>query len=335
MTKVLKIDYSPYTLTSKQAPNSKTQSTERHGCLLRFTFKDFGYGYADCHPLVEFGDDSVENQLAALKQKKFTNITQRSLHFATLDAQSRSYRSAPFDEISLYPTNHYTSPALIKKEAILIKKAKGFTTFKFKCGNHIPNEINYVQNMAELFRSHNLKMRLDFNGNFTHKSTLEEFKPYADIIEFIEDPFSTLNEKTKLTLNEYSSYFKFAMDFVQTDDPTIKKLFDYRIIKPARENIAKLKISPKQRVIFTSSMDHPFGQMCALYDACLYLQKNVSHSAESQTPLLDYGLMTQHLLENNKYSELLNVHHTKMFGEAGTGFGFDNLLKEEKWKKCF
>jgi len=333
MTKILKIDYAPYTLYAKQAPNSKSAKLERFGALLRFCFKDFGYGYADCHPLEEFGDRVIHEQISLLKNKKFTNITQRSLYFATIDARSRSMQQSVFDKGMKCPTNHFTSPALIKKEDLLEKKSEGFSKFKFKLGRHIPNEINYIKDMAQFFRDNKFMMRLDYNGNLTQEKILKSLIPYQDIIDYIEDPFLKLDFEQVGSLKKYSENFKFAMDFVTSEDHECFNKFTYKVIKSARENFNKCKFKPKSNFIFTSSMDHPLGIISALFEYHKY-QKQMNQDMREKSEELTCGLITSHLFESNKYSENLNIQNSILYPSDGFGFGFDALLRNEKWRGC-
>ena len=70
-------------------------------------------------------------------------------------------------------------------------------------------------------------------------------------------------------------------------------------------------------------MDHPFGQICALYESCVYPTRE--HS----------GFVTNHLFEPNLYSEQLVVKNAVLLPIDGIGFGFDHLLKKEKWTNVF
>lgn len=328
MTKILRIDYSPYKLEFKFHPNSKTNTLKRNGVLLRFLFKDHGFGYADCHPLEEFDDLSVREQLELLKLKKFSPLTQRSSYFALMDAKYRNQKISIFnnDLKSKITRNHFTSPAFLKKEDILSKKNEGFEKFKFKFGRHIPNEINYLNDNLNFFLDHQINVRLDYNGAIKKTNILEDLKKYKDIIDFIEDPFDAVNLENRSFLQQQLPDLKFAMDFINTDSLSkidINNIFSYRVIKPARESCLKQKSSIKQKIVFTSSMDHPLGQICALYESCL-------HSTNEQS-----GLITHHLFEPNSYSEQLVVKDAKLLPVEGVGFGFDHLLKKEKWENVF
>lgn len=339
MTKILRIDYSIYELESKFHPNSRTNYVKRAGCLLRFLFKDIGFGYADCHPLEEFGDAPLKNHIALLEKKEFTNLTQRSSHFAKLDATFRKNLSSAFElenEVNLetldikklsVPKNHFTAPAFLKKEDVLSRKKEGFDKFKFKFGRHIPNEINYLHDNAKFFAENEIKIRIDYNGNLDSIQTLNELIAYKDIIDFVEDPFFEINEQNYHSLKKISKHLNFAMDFIQFD-PTINisnsnDIFIYKIVKPARENYFKLKYKPAKKMIFTSSMDHPLGQMCAMYEASL------SKTQEQ------CGLITHYAFETNPYSEQLVVKNAQLLPLNDIGFGFDSLLQAEKWKRAF
>lgn len=328
MTKILRIDHSPYELEFKYHPNSRTNTLKRNGFLLRFLFKDHGFGYADCHPLQEFGDLSVQEQLELLKLKKFSPLTQRSSYFALLDAQYRNQKVSIFnhDLQTNIPKNHFTAPAFLKKEDIVLRKNEGFEKFKFKFGRHIPNEINYLNDNFEFFLDNKIKLRLDYNGAIKKTNILDDLTKYKEIIDFIEDPFEFLNAENISFLQSHTPELNFAMDFIKIDELSnqdVNKVFPYRVIKPARESCLKQSKSARQKIVFTSSMDHPFGQICALYESCLH-------------PTHEHcGLITNHLFEANLYSAQLVVKDAHLLPVEGMGFGFDQLLKKEKWENVF
>lgn len=328
MTKILRIDYSPYTLEFKYHPNSKTNHLKRNGFLLKILFKDHGFGYADCHPLEEFGDLSVQSQLDFLRVKKFSELTQRSSYFALLDAKYRNQKVSAFnlDLKSKITKNHFTAPAFLKKEDVLSKKNEGFEKFKFKFGRHITNEINYLNDNFKFFLDNQIKIRLDYNGAIRKKNVLDDLKNYKEIIDFIEDPFDSVTGENLSFLQQHISDLTFAIDFIKPEEVSktdISRVFPYRVLKPARDNYLKQESGLKQKIIFTTSMDHPLGQICALYESCLY--PTHEHS----------GLITHHLFESNSYSEQLVVNDAKLLPIEGVGFGFEHLLKKEKWKNVF
>ena len=74
-------------------------------------------------------------------------------------------------------------------------------------------------------------------------------------------------------------------------------------------------------------MDHPLGQLSALYESSLFYSKNKQNINEC-------GLLTHTLYENNCYSETFSVIDTKLIpSNEGYGFGFDKLLSKEHWRR--
>ena len=95
-----------------------------------------------------------------------------------------------------------------------------------------------------------------------------------------------------------------------------------QILKPAREDCSDDYEKPP---VFTSSMDHPIGQLWAAYRAALFYKKNNTED------IPDCGLCTHSLYEKTDFSEQLGENSPYLKLPAGTGLGFDRLLDALPW----
>ena len=221
----MKIRFSPYKLIGK--PPFK----DREGALMQVECKNGSIGYGDIHPWHELGDKPLSEQISLLKEGIYTPLTTRSMHFARIDAKAREEKKNLFDNLEI-PLNHW----LMKSSEPI---PKSFTTVKIKSSGDVD---------LHLLPTH-VKIRLDFNNKHTYESfskwihTIPEF---WDRIDFIEDPFPYHKEQWE------SMPVPLAGDF-QEERGKIA------IVKPAVEDY--IPFLHCQRVIITSYLDHPLGQL--------------------------------------------------------------------------
>ena len=176
----------------------------------------------------------------------------------------------------------------------------GFDTVKLKSIDLIPD---------------NLRLRIDFNSTLTP----DEFVRIAAMlprerIDFIEDPcaydasiWRELRSQTGLRL---------ALDRAASSSQHRQDSFDVLIIKPALQEIP----CSDAEIIITSYMDHPIGQLCAAYAAAT---ANITSTC---------GLITHVLYEHDPFLERMRIDGTRLVPPAGTGWGFDDLLKQLPWR---
>jgi O-succinylbenzoate synthase len=105
--------------------------------------------------------------------------------------------------------------------------------------------------------------------------------------------------------------------------------FDVWVIKPAIEDpklILRTAANHMERVVFTSYLDHPVGQVFAAWSAAQALDEH---------PLLVdiCGLLSHRVYEPNKFSEQLSGFGPAFAVPKGTGCGFNEELAALPWKK--
>ncbi len=317
----------PYTLTPRSAPNSRSLATPRQGCLLRADFPDIGLGYADCFPWPELGDAPLEAQLESLKTGHLTPITERSIFFAHQDAQARGKGVSLFEGLTIPPNHLLVTQLESLEEAEVIAAAKAdFQLIKAKVGKNPDQEIKIIKNLDPLLKALGLKWRLDFNSYLnleTMHAFLNGINQAVDQIDFLEDPIPfdlQAWENLSKTWN-----VRLALDRIEPRDfPKIEQAqVDVLVIKPASQNpeqICALAQKIGASVVFTSSMDHPLGQICAAWSAAQAAQKG-------NILVEPAGLLSQHAYANHPWMNSIQSVGPRFIAPTEPGFGLGEALK--------
>ncbi len=334
------IEISNYTLKPKSFLNAKAKSLHlKEGFLLKIHFSNFGIGYSDYFPWEILGDISIIKQIENLKLGICNTHLEKSIYFACIDAQFRSKNINIFENLTI-PRNHYTCSNYNELNFNFIDYLyyKGFSKIKLKCGIYINDEITLIKNIAPILKKFKMTLRLDFNSNMDLKRFclfLLSIKENFDVINFIEDPIAYQKSDWENLKNLFPN-ISLAVDrihegfYIDYEENYRIKPYDYFVLKPAIQNINKIFKNPcikSHPFLFTSYMDHPLGQLSALFEASLFYRET---SQDQQ----DCGFLTHSLYEKNAYSETLTVSDTRLIPSLeGKGFGFDALLEKELWRK--
>ena len=290
-----KVFFSEFKLESEFFWNSQTQSKTRDGVLLKVQFENL-IGYSCYNPWPELGDETLQEGL----KKQSTNLFQQALYWANVDAKARAENQC---------LRNFIKPL---KNHQLIQDLRGkaksdFTVYKIKMGRDLKTEGEFLEKHFS-----GQKLRLDFNG----KMSFQEFSQWwnqlsakiKNQVDFLEDPFDPSMASSPLGLDNPL----WAWDFHQVENPHTV------IVKPTRDLCSK-----GQRQIFTHSFDHPIGVV-------------ISHYAASQVPGSEqetHGLFYQNIHCNDGSEKEFQYEKNQMLiPRTGTGFGFDELLKEFVWK---
>jgi O-succinylbenzoate synthase len=326
----MKIDHALYTLTVERHFVTVQGHTQRHGALLRFTFDDGSFGYADCHPWQELGDLPLADQLQLLSQGKFTPLTERSLIFATLDEAARIKKKNLFENL-IIPQSHFLIANILAWHLPLIAEAieQQFTVLKIKLGADLQNELLRLKVLFKWLEKTDLKVRLDFNLKLTQEkfhSFLNEISSWWHLIDFCEDPFP-------FNLNSWKEMQKagptLACDSESEQAVSHPKAAKVCVIKPAQQSeIPFLQKPSNQRLVITSYLDHPLGQLCAAYVAA-FIQSKSSRKVDI------CGLMSHRVYQPNAFSEQLCWNNANFKVAQGTGLGYDELLAKQDWKPLY
>lgn len=321
----MEIHFSQYQLSW----TGNQHKTPREGALLKVLQPDGNFGYADCHPWIEFGDVSLKEQLNLLAKGKTTALTHQSLKFASIDGQARALQQNLFKGLEL-PQNHYhVSTGNLLSEALLERLAEeGFSLIKIKVGLNLEKDCAILNRFSEQLRAKRLKLRLDFNSKLTEKEFLAFLKqntPHLDIIDFFEDPFpyeplawQIMREKQKI---------KLACDLSSLKALAHPHSCDYLVVKPAIQEIAPFLTDQLKgrHLVVTSYLDHPIGQLTGLYVAATILKNRPEILSEC-------GFMTHHAYQPTSFSECFGHEGSRLIPSMkGYGFGYDNFLETLNW----
>lgn len=303
----MKVTSSLYTLEPKDGRQS------RNGALLRFEF-DHGFGFADCHPWESLGDLPLSQQLELLKQGRLTSLTSRSLHFARMDAKARTEGVSLFDGLTI-PPSHFLIPDIVRWNSADIYDVlqKGYTHLKIKLGQDIDAEIPCLN---DLLQRCDLNVRLDFNNRLS-KSQFEAFLEKVDTqrIEFCEDPFPY----DPVSWREIQKRgVALALDYGSERAIQAHSSATFLIVKPAIQDETPFLSLDKQKIVVTSYLDHPLGQMAAAYVAGRLKRVNPSS-------LVTCGLLSHSVYQKNPFSVALK-EGPDFIAPGGTGFGFDRCF---------
>jgi hypothetical protein len=296
-----------YTLTLRGASGPNARSTRRtlHGALLR---QDDGF--ACLQPWPEFGDAPLAGQLAALATGRDTPLLRRCRACLAADAAARRAGRSLFTGVAIPPSHATLTESSADFPAL---RAAGFTAVKLKAR---PDDSALTEAIRAAAAA-GLSVRLDWNGTATPE-TLAALAPVAALIEFMEDPVPWDAAAWRRLAADLG--IPLALDFLLHGADPEAGAFAVRVLKPARDDPHTWCARPEP-VVFTSSMDHPIGQLWAAAEAARW--PGAQRAA---------GLLTHHLFEPDAFTEALAASGPHLVPPAGTGLGFDDLLDDLAWQ---
>lgn len=321
----MKIAYSEYELTGVVPIEGKNVHLTRKGALLRLDFKSDYCGYADCHPWTELGDAPLQDQLRLLKQGKITPLLSRSIAFASEDACARNKKVSLFEGLTV-PDSHFFISNILQWDSNHIEDAlkEGFCYFKIKLGRNLAQELPKLIELLQI--SQKFKVRLDFNLKLTeseYQAFCEKIAPWKGRIDFFEDPF--IFEKDAWERFQNNGY-NLACDLNSEQALANPQSASVVVLKPAVQDDSPFlnNLRPSQKLVITSYLDHPIGQLAAAYTAA---------KARAKVPaqVSVCGLLSHRAYKPNPFSEQLAQQGPEFVIPAGTGCGLDDLLKKQRW----
>ncbi len=311
----MKVEYSCYELQQKSALNRLDLSTQREGCVIRMTHEG-RIGYGVIHPWSELGDPSLADCIHQIQRPSIDEVhglVSQALQSAQVYTQGSGFSIPPGNQLR----NHATLPRLTGS-AVQRAVEAGFTTIKVKRGKDWMRLRRKTASIIAAFPQ--LHWRFDFNGALQTHRELHQFIAMlqTDQIDFIEDPFSTpqLAESWRGVPIGHDRIIPNALHLEQ----------NYLIAKPALQSLDQIQDLAEEaphKVVFTSYMDHPLGQLFAQAQASQFYQQN-----QVETPPY-CGLVTQDLYESTAYSTLLGT--AKPILPVPAQKELEHLLAQEKW----
>lgn len=321
MNSIQDVHYCLYELHSETLLSSRGSRKTRHGALLRIQFKD-GIGFADCHPWLELGDLSVEKQLKLLSEGKLTSLSRKSLHFARQDAEGRKEEKSLFTTIRV-PPSHLLVTDLTHWGIDRLHKASedGFSFIKIKVGRDLEQEIPLIKQILSECPTLGMKLRLDFNASLTQQSFeyfLTSISKGIDFIDFIEDPFPF----HPVSWAQVQKAFPCSLACDHQSERAVGLPLSAKVIivKPALQDEMRFK-TDLQRVIYTTYLDHPIGQLAAAYSAAKMETRETG------------GFLSHFVYDQDPFMQELHTQGPQLIPPKGTGFGFDDILKQMNWNE--
>lgn len=331
--KVEYFDYSGNYLTRPNSQkNSLTDVLKYTGLLLKIQDEQGNNGYANYHALPSFGDLSASDFLQGLKSQNFTQQHKLIFSYLLQDLQNRVTKVDSLSGAFLIE-NHklITDPITCgtpELEKIFNEK---FKFLKIKMGHHLQNETEWILKHKQLFKKHNIKLRLDFNETFG----FEEFQNWImnhnsikdDLIDYFEDPTPYNAQFWKSWENQGLRLARDVQGEMSLEETEGVKIF---VLKPARLNIIewlkKLPHASRYEFVVTHYMDTALGQSTAL-SAALKLKFFVKER------LLCCGLLPYFeapLKEVFKNPTITSGPH--LMPKEDLGYGWTRELQNVEWK---
>ena len=312
-----------YRLVTKSPANSITKRTEYEGALVRL-----GPGFACIHPWSELGDLSLDEQLDLLADGRAdTDLLKCALICATMDGVAREQNSSLFHDIDVPESHWLWNPDEDEVRQVESVKELGIGAVKVKC-NGERGGIRVLEQIARLAQE-SVAIRIDLNGVLDS----ETFGPWWEQVpksvkkrvEFIEDPMRYDGLEWSDAASRYN--IDFALDRAGSSEP-VNGGFHWRVIKPAVDLEETWQASSDTTgFVFTSYMDHPFGQVFAAYQAA-----KAERECHGEFGLA--GLISHTRFETNAFSEALGIEEGgRLMVPGGPGLGFGDLLETLDWKK--
>lgn len=327
---MIKLEHANYELLPQTEIGSLAKAEPRQGALMRISWPDGKTGHADCFPWPELGDPDIAAQLWSLGQGKITPLMEQTMWLARRDAEWRAAKKSPYKGLTKVK-NHYliADYKKVTDEEIYQAKSAGFTTFKIKFGKNVEDEARWLDKFIKVF---SVMVRIDFNAKINFP-LLERFTSILSVpakarIEFVEDPFAWNQE----LWTEAARLLPLAADAVLSDIDFAqigeKPPFGVVIIKPARQDVAKMTALVDRfglKMVVTSSLDHPVGEMHAAIIAGELKKKYPNR-------LLDCGCYPSKVYKLIDFGAAITKRGPFVEDVAGTGIGFDDLFENTRWK---
>lgn len=317
------IYYHRYVLKSANPLNALTHKREVEGCLIRI-----GSGVGCIQPWVELGDESLDQQLDALRAANPCCLGKRAMACALMDGMAREKGMSLFEGLTI-PDSHLT---VVPGMDLATEEVNLFSRIKFKGTTHLDETREQALQCIRQAPGE-FQIRIDFNEGLEHSSAMNLRQALgAEVcqrVEFIEDPtrfddenWSRLSSQTGLPL---------AVDRSCEQALENESELKWWIIKPAvvdSESVcSKLEsASGSRNLVVTSYMDHAIGQMYAAYEAALIYSKYPNSVKEC-------GLLTHQLFEPDVFFESIQSRGPMLKAPDGSGLGFDDQLSDLPWRR--
>jgi O-succinylbenzoate synthase len=308
-----------YSVIASGQLNARATEFHRQGALIQ---TDEG-GVGCIHPWPELGDATLEEELAALRDRKPLALGKQALECARVDGEARNKGVNLFDGLVI-PKSHATLPPSVSPATVRLMGLHGFRAGKVKAMTSAEATAERLSVLASV--APDWRWRLDFNAMLEEREAMIFWRNLSPelrgLIDFVEDPCPFSRESWTHLMSEG---MPIACDlFLDPQNPPMQDADTppIRIIKPAREAIPA---KGSGQHVFTSVMDHAIGQLWATWNAAKYYEG----TPVDEIPLC--GLCTHLLFKNDPFFNDLGEMAPTITPPAGTGLGFDHLLATLPW----
>jgi len=205
----------------------------------------------------------------------------------------------------------------------------GFQVVKVKCGYHTKEEFEALRDIAEA-SDLALKLRLDFNERLSEGQVYDLFSRFStrmlDALDFVEDPCVWDAEVWNSLQRRFGLRLALDRFLEKTLPPTGIEGFETLVVKPLLLDPVPVLASAMdglKRVVFTSSLGHPFGQSFALFEA--------SRALDSHPLLIDTCGLASHGAYAPQPGFDWRLEGSALVPPAGPGLGFGAALEALSW----
>jgi O-succinylbenzoate synthase len=268
-------------------------------------------GHGCVHPWPELGDASLEDEREALRSGRPLALGRRALACCRADAAARREGHSWWTGLAI-PESHFTAG---DEDG---EVPPGFGAVKLKAGPD-PEAAALRRTLEGL--PGGLAIRIDLNGSLDGPESFlrwwDAMRPWHERIEFVEDPWPF--DEAAWTEAAARSGCRFALD--RWEGPARGDWI--RVVKPALGPVPA--VPPDTKLVFTSYLDHPVGQLFAAWEAA---REATLHPAR----VLRCGLVTQHRYSpEDPFVASLGPPTPFLSPPSGTGMGWDDLLAALPW----
>lgn len=256
--------YHEYSLTACGPLNARAAEVCRKGALIKTD-----EGRVRLHPAVAgTGRRHPAGGIGRAQEGRPLPLGIRAAECARTDGEARAKGVSLFDGLHI-PESHATLPSCVSPATIRIMESKGFKAGKIKASANLAASLERLTMLASMVPS--WRWRLDFNGCLNENDALKFWKSLPHHlktrIDFIEDPCPFSIQSWERLVD---AGMPLALDMgsdVEHQPAISSDLPIIRIVKPAREATPEYLYEPP---VFTTVMDHPVGQLWAVYQAAEY-----------------------------------------------------------------
>ncbi len=330
----LKTWISPYQLRARTTLGGLAGAPVRHGALIRTEWPNGAAGYADLHPWPELGDAPLDRQIESLRVREELPLAKRSRLMTITDTSARCGERSLIDERTTL-LNHWLVPDVTRLDDPTMDEivSRQFTHLKVKIGTDLTAEMDAIARL-DVDLGERIRWRLDANARLSAPALtdgLERLRNrvgeerWPELIDFVEDPCPFDREQWGGLIARLGINLAVDRELRAVEFPDCWTHLVCRPVVAPPSHHPGLR-DKEYRLVFTSYLDHPVGQM----HAAAFVTQN---AREFGTRLDVCGLLSHPVYEPTPYSEAIRTDGPVLLPPDGPGIGFGDLLERENWRR--